>query len=215
MVQMYMGSFLTIAARYLLVAVAPLVFIHGGVSAPKAGILIGLAFLMQLLTSPILGKFADKRGRKAALVFGSAMMILGGLVIFLFPHIWGFIVGQILFGLGPAAFFTAAFAFVADTAPADRRGSAIARFGILINAAEAIAPPLGLWIGFSGKPWPFAGAALLSLLAFPMFMSIGNPKTPEIAHIQISGKPKMIPRDWWLPLFSTSQKYRRTLRIYA
>lgn len=196
---LYMGSFLTIAARYLLVAVAPLVFIHWGVSAPKAGILVGLAFLMQLLASPALGSFADKRGRKAALMFGSVMMALGGLIILLFPSMPGFIIGQIFFGLGPAAFFSAAFAFIADGVPIDRRGSAIARFGILINAAEALAPPVGLWIGFSARPWGFGVTSLLALSAFFMFIGIRNP-IPATVSAQTSQEQKMIPLSWWLPL---------------
>lgn len=202
--RMYIGSFLIIAARYLLVAVAPLVFIHRGVSAPKAGILVGLAFLMQLLASPALGKLADKRGRKTALIFGAVMMLLGGLVIFVYPHILGFIVGQILFGLGPAAFFGAAFAFVADVAPAEKRGSAIAKFGILINVAEAIAPPLGLWLGYS-RPWGFGWAAALSSLAIPLFASIRNPQTsPFTSQGQAIGDEHVIPRSWWLPLYITT-----------
>jgi len=42
--RLYIGSFFTIAARYLLVAVTPLIFMHWGVSASMAGMLVGLAF---------------------------------------------------------------------------------------------------------------------------------------------------------------------------
>jgi len=132
------------------------------------------------------------------------MMVLGGLVIFIFPSMVGFVIGQILFGIGPAAFFAAAFAFVADVAAIDQRGSAIARFGLLINAAEAIAPPIGLWLGFTGRPWGFGWASFLSLLAIPLFVSIRN---PSISVGQISTaeeKQQMVPRTWWLPLGLTA-----------
>lgn len=203
LLRMYAGSFLSIAARYVLVAVAPLVFIHWGVSASKAGILVGLAFLVQMLASPALGKFADKRGRKVALLFGAGMMALGGVIIFLFPSMPGFVIGQILFGLGPAAFFAAAFASVADAAPVDKRGSVIGRFGILINVAEAIAPPIGLWMGYVGRPWGFGVAALLSLLAIPMFASLQSRSTSEAPHAITAQEEPFLPKSWWLPLSLT------------
>ncbi|MCZ8513892.1 MFS transporter [Paenibacillus filicis] len=157
--RMYIGSFLTISARYLLVAVAPLIFLHGGASSVEVGLLVGISFLVQMIASPALGNFVDNQGRKKALLLGVLMMAIGGIIIFLFPTMLGFIIGQILFGTGPAAFFGAAFATVADLAPKEQRGSAMARFGILICAAEAVAPPIGLEIGFS-KPHAFLGAAI-------------------------------------------------------
>lgn len=166
LVRMYLGSFLVIAARYLLVAVAPLVFLHHGLSSTTVGLVVGLAFLVQMLASPALGRLADRRGRRVALLLGSTMMVVGGTTIFLFPSLPGFIVGQILFGIGPAAFFGAAFAMVADVANPENRGSAIARFGLLINAAEAIAPPIGLALGFSGHPIAFAGVRHSCLCKF-------------------------------------------------
>lgn len=114
--RLYIGSFLAIAARYILVAVAPLIFVHWGASPAFAEILVGIAFLVQMIVSPIMGNLADKRGRRWSIVVGAVMMALGGAVVFVFPTIPGFVIGQVLFGVGPAAFFAAAFATVADVA---------------------------------------------------------------------------------------------------
>lgn len=201
--RVYAGSFLAIASRYLLVAVAPLVFIKGGASDVQVGILVGLAFLVQMLASPFLGKFADTRGRKTSLLLGSAMMLLGGLTIFAVPSMPGFIIGQLLFGIGPAAFFAAAFAMVADAAPAERRASAMARFGILINASEALAPPIGLMLSASGAPDAFLWSAVLAALAILAFLLL--PQSPPVSSsAQPQSKQNLVPRSWWTPLFITA-----------
>lgn len=196
MIRLYIGSFLAIAARYLLVAVAPLTFTQWGARPAFAAILVGIAFLVQMIVSPVMGNLADRRGRRWSLVLGALMMACGGAVVFQFPTIPGFLVGQVLFGIGPAAFFAAAFAVVADVAPVKRIGSAIARFGVLINAAEAVAPPIGLWLGYAGRPWAFGSAAMLTLVAVPFFAGLRTSPPP----LQEAKHTKGMPGSWRAPL---------------
>lgn len=199
--RMYLGGLLAIGARYVVVGVAPLVFARGGMSPAAVGILVGLGFLAQVVGSPFFGRLIDRRSRQAGLTLGALLTGVGGISVFLWPTLWSFIAGELLLGLGSAAFFGAAFALAADLSPTDQRVSALARFGLVVNIGEALAPPLGLALASEPRPYAFGVAALLAFVSLPIWGSLPYVKTePLPEQHRYSRAP---PRAWWWPVALT------------
>ncbi|NJD28955.1 MAG: MFS transporter [Chloroflexi bacterium] len=129
------GIFLPATPRY---TVGPL-----GGDEVAVGIVIGAFAVSSLLMRPFAGRFADRGGRKIALVVGAVITVVaaaGHLAAVSIPLL---IVMRLLFGVGEALFFVAALAAATDLAPEHRRGEAISLISISVYLGTAIGPLIG------------------------------------------------------------------------
>ena len=154
---------------FLLFAVLPLFIVeqlHGAES--QVGMIMGAFAVSAVLSRPISGRLVDTWSRKACLS-------LGALIYVVFPALYTqaasvpvMLTLRFFHGIGIAIYTTAGSVFVADLAPAARRGEAMGYYGMALNLAMAIGPALGViltqWLGFTGLFWTSAGLALGSLL---------------------------------------------------
>jgi EmrB/QacA subfamily drug resistance transporter len=148
---------------------------------------------------PIWGKLGDSHGRKAVLLWGIALFLLGSWLSGLagqfgdLPLLGGGMVQLIVFrsvqGLGGGALFTTAFAIIADLYPPRERGRFAGLFGGVFGLASAVGPLLGGYFTdhgtvalaghvIAGWRWVFYLNVPLGLVA--LFMVIG--KMPKLAH---------------------------------
>ncbi len=147
--------------------------------AQNAGLalaLLPLAFVWMnavyaLLATPA-GTLSDRIGRRGLLLVGLIVLIAADLFLGLGPGLVGVFIGIGLWGVHLAFSQGLLSALVADTAPADRRGTAFGVFnlvtGIVLLAASALAGALWEWIGPDAT---FLAGAVFTALAAVMLVA--------------------------------------------
>jgi MFS family permease len=103
------------------------------------GIAMGAASLTSIVFSTLSGRFADRHGRRALLLAGSAVMVGCYLALALTPALGAVIAIRLVAGAAEATFVVGAYTVIADIAPEARRGEAM--------SLVTLASYLGLTIG--------------------------------------------------------------------
>ncbi|HEX6587833.1 MAG TPA: MFS transporter [Longimicrobiales bacterium] len=112
------------------------------------------------------GALADRRGRRDVLLLGFAFLIGADLLLALIPTVAGTMVGAALWGLHMGFTQGLFAALVADTAPAELRGSAFGVFNLAVGLAMLAASVLAgaLWSSY-GPPATFLAGATFTTIA--------------------------------------------------
>ncbi|HYN70304.1 MAG TPA: MFS transporter, partial [Candidatus Eisenbacteria bacterium] len=159
------GMFLPVIPRY---TAGPL-----GGSDVAVGIVLGSFSITSLLTRPIAGRLADRRGRRVVLLAGAIVAVAASFGHLVAADLATLIAMRLLLGVGEALFFVAGMAAATDLAPEERRGEAISLFSLSLYLGVAIGPVLGELLlrplGYSAV-WLVAGgiavlAAVISVFA--------------------------------------------------
>ena len=124
-----------------------------------------------LLATPA-GALSDRLGRRRVLLAGLVVLVAADLFLALAPGVLGVFIGIGLWGVHLAFSQGLLSALVADTAPADRRGTAFGLFnlvtGVVLLAASALAGTL--W-EFAGPPATFLAGAAFAALAVALVVA--------------------------------------------
>ncbi|MCD8554660.1 MFS transporter [Seleniivibrio sp.] len=134
---LYFGSF------YLLLPTIPQFVQDIGGTTGQIGAVVGFFTLSSVILRPYFGKLADNYGRKKFLLLGS------GLFTFLFvfyAHAGGIVplyILRLFHGVAHGCYLAAAFAYVADIAPVQRRGEVMGVYGVANVFAMALFPAWG------------------------------------------------------------------------
>lgn len=161
-------------------------YVHGPLDGGTiaVGIVVGSYAVTGLLLRPLAGRLADRRGRRPAILLGSAAVAIAGFLYLLPFGVPGLIAARLLLGAGEGAVFTAGSAWIVDIAPPERRGRVIGLYGLAIWAGLSVGPLIGeLLLHASGYTavWLFAGVAPLigALIALRLpepFRPVPNPE---------------------------------------
>lgn len=160
-------------------------YVTGPVGSNEAG--AGLAFgafaVTALLLRPFAGRLSDTLGRRPLLVGGA---LLGCVAMFLtaFAATLPLVVAlRLVFGIAEAAFVVAAFAALADLAPATRMGEALSYNSLGLYLGLTLGPPLGeVLVRDFGFTEAWYGTAMMMMLAAAVASSIGETRAPRAAH---------------------------------
>ncbi|MEK9803527.1 MAG: MFS transporter [Curvibacter sp.] len=127
------------------------------------------------------GKLADAVDHRKLLAWGLLLLIGADGLLAWSDHGLGFWGGVLLWGLHMAMTQGLLATMVADTAPADLRGTAFGMFNLVSGVAMLLASALAglLWDRW-GASWTFLGGALISLLALAL-LALGRPPAPAHA----------------------------------
>ncbi|HUG15813.1 MAG TPA: MFS transporter [Thermomicrobiales bacterium] len=117
----------------------------GGTDA-AVGLIIGVFAFAALFPRPFIGREIDRSGSKRFLMAGAVIFVFASLLYLVAGNIPLLMGVRVLHGVGMACFHTAAFSFVAELAPARRRGEAMGIWGLMSTFATAIGPFVGLII---------------------------------------------------------------------
>jgi MFS family permease len=165
----FAGIFLVTFCGLLAIgAVLPVLprYVNGPLDAGNlaVGIVIGAYAITGLLLRPFAGRYADRRGRRPTVVFGSLLVAAGGFLYLLPLGVGGLIVARLVLGAGEGSVFTGGSAWIVDLAPLERRGRVIGLYGLAVWAGLSIGPLVGELIqhqaGYTAV-WIFAGTAPL------------------------------------------------------
>ena len=184
----FAGVFAVTFAGLLAVgAVLPVLprYVHGPLDGGSiaVGIVVGSYAATGLLLRPFAGRFADRRGRRPAVLLGSLAVAASGFLYLLPLGVPGLIAARLLLGAGEGTVFTAGSAWIVDIAPLERRGRVIGLYGLAIWAGLSVGPLIGeLLLNASGYTavWLFAGAA--PLVGAFIAMRLSDPFRPVAPH---------------------------------
>jgi MFS family permease len=103
-----------------------------------------LAYLLAVTSLIVgIGRLADLSGRRRLLLAGLLLFTAASALCGLTPTLWLLVVARLGQGLGAAAMMVLAVAFVAETVPKERTGSAMGLLGTMSAIGTALGPPLG------------------------------------------------------------------------
>lgn len=139
-----------------------------GLNAFQAGTLWGIQIVVTLVAKPIMGRIADRFGRKPLIVYG---MIFCAVAFILIPTVTAFIwlaALAILFGFGEAFVTSSAAAMVADMCEEKHYGAAMGTFGTVYDVGHATGPiAAGLLLA------AFSGDYFLAFLPLGIVLLLG------------------------------------------
>jgi MFS family permease len=167
-----------------LLPVLPL-YVDGPLDAGKTelGVVIAATAPAAILLQPVLGRLADRRGRRAILIGGP---LLWAACVALFPFadsLLALLALRAISGIGEGAMIVAPATVANDIAPESRRGEAVSIFSLSVWGGLTAGPPLGelvlrdthftaAWRAIAGVA--LGGAALGTL--------IGETRPPQVEH---------------------------------
>ncbi|HIF0933898.1 TPA: MFS transporter [Klebsiella pneumoniae] len=144
-------------------------------------LVIGLQFVVALLSRPWAGNFADLRGTKRAVVIGCLLAASSGLVYLVSlafvatpnTSVWIVVLGRILLALGESLIATGALGWSLGLVGSQNAGKVMVWVGIAIYGAYALGAPLGVAVN---NQWGFAGiaaaVAAISFLALAVVVNV-------------------------------------------
>jgi MFS family permease len=151
------GAVLPVLPRYV---TGPL-----GAGDVAVGVVTGAFALTAVVGRPIGGRIADRRGRKLIVVAGLIIASVAGALLFLPLGLGGLIVARLVLGVGDGWVFTAGVSWAVDVAPEERRGQAIAYYGLGVWGGLSLGPIIGEGLYAAGGfdlVWAFAAASPLA-----------------------------------------------------
>lgn len=139
--------------------------------APSLYTWITTAYLVaSTVCVPVYGKLSDLYGRKAILLSGIAIFLLGSAACGVAQSVLQLILFRAVQGVGAASLFTSAFAVVADLFPPQERGKWQGLFGACFGLSSVIGPLAGgfltdnfgwHWVFFVNLPIGLAAMAFI------------------------------------------------------
>ena len=168
-------------------------------NAKISGVIMLISYLPMFFFMPFIKKIVDKWGKKEACAVGSAVSVLGALLLFLplgngTPGLVGYVIGQVFFGFGLGFYTCVSWALMADAIDYNEwktgkkeEGTVYSLHSFFRKLAQGLGPSLVIIImgalGYNGElganqPFPVAEnmkwlvAALYTFSAVVMFISI-------------------------------------------
>ncbi|HEY9285528.1 MAG TPA: MFS transporter [Pyrinomonadaceae bacterium] len=113
-----------------------------------------LAYLLAVTTLVVsVGRLGDITGRRRLLLAGIGLFTVASLLCGVAPALWLLIAARAAQGLGAAVMMALAMAFVGETVPKEKTGSAMGLLGTMSAVGTALGPSLG-GVLIAGLGWP-------------------------------------------------------------
>jgi DHA1 family tetracycline resistance protein-like MFS transporter len=117
---------------------------------------------IQFFAAPILGSISDRFGRRPVVLMSNFGLGFDYIFMALAPTLGWLFVGRLISGV-TAASIPAAFAYIADVTPPDKRAKSFGLMGAAFGIGFIVGPVLGGVLSKGGPRLPFWVAAALSL----------------------------------------------------
>ena len=93
--------------------------------------------------APILGRLGDVIGRRATLLLGILIFILGNILTALSPSLWFMLVARFVVGIGSAAIAPVVISYIVSEFPPDKASGGFSLYMLISSAAVIFGPTLG------------------------------------------------------------------------
>ncbi|GAA1607481.1 MFS transporter [Catellatospora bangladeshensis] len=161
-----------------------------GLGDVMVGVVVAAIAASAVLTRPVAGRIADRRGYKLVMLAGAVTCTLAGLAYLVAADPVTLIAVRVLHGAGEGMVYTAGAAWLVLLCPPERRGRVVGLYGIHMWAGITLGALFGTlimkWSG--GYPMVWVFCAVASVLG--MLLVLGKPR-PE--------QPASTARPAWLP----------------
>lgn len=157
--------FITFLGIGLVIPVLPTIMNELNLSGSTLGNLVAAFAVMQLLVSPIAGRWADTFGRKKMIIIGLLLFSVSELLFGLGQTIEVLFISRLLGGISAAFVMPAVTAFIADITTMETRPKALGYMSAAISTGFIIGPGVGGFLAEIGSRLPFFTAAVLALIA--------------------------------------------------
>ena len=174
----------------MLIPMVPL-FIEGPLGAGEFGIGLTVAVfaIAAISVRPLIGRIADRHGRRRLIMAGAAIAGLSGMLSGQVESLWQLLLLRAFTGVGEAAVFVGAATLIADLSPRDRRAEGASYFSVAVFGGIGIGPLFGEWLlddtqferaFFVAGAFAFAAAALASFAParVPSLDIVADPAMP-------------------------------------
>lgn len=149
----------------LVIPVLPTIMNELNVSGSIVGYMVSAFAIMQLISSPLAGRWVDKYGRKIMIVLG---LFIFGFSEFLFGigrSVEVLFISRMLGGVSAAFIMPAVTAFIADITTNDTRSKALGYMSAAISTGFIIGPGFGGFLAEINTRLPFYSAGVLGGIA--------------------------------------------------
>jgi MFS family permease len=134
---LYFGSF------YLLLPTLPQYVADLGGTAAQIGLVTGTFTLMSVIVRPYFGRAVDRKGRKSFMLLGAGLFAALFALYSQIHAVLPLCIVRAAHGVAHGSYLAAAYAYVADLAPVDRRGEVMGVYGVANVVSMAMFPALG------------------------------------------------------------------------
>ncbi|MBV7257238.1 TCR/Tet family MFS transporter [Pacificimonas sp. WHA3] len=134
-------------------------------AAMDAGWLAFVYAAMQFVFGPIVGNLSDRYGRRPVLLATLLAYSVNYALMGLAPTLLWLFIGRIIAGITGAS-FSAAYAYVADITPPEKRAENFGLIGLAFGLGFIVGPALGGVLGDYSLRLPFYAAGALALVNF-------------------------------------------------
>ncbi len=124
------------------------------------------------------GTIADRIGRRATLLWGGAIFVIGSVLAPLSPDVWTLLAARALLGLAIGFTSVTAPVYVSELAPPQSRGALIGLYQFALTIGIALADLVGYWLANAQAwRWMFALGAIPAVLFLLMVLTL--PESPR------------------------------------
>ena len=132
---------------------------------------LGVNLVAHCLTSLVVGSLGDRFGRKAIIVIGIIIFILGSLCCVYASVYWVLLFGRLLQGIGISGPAVLSYVVIADIYPVDKQQQLMGVLNGVIAFAMAFAPVIGSYVSLSFH-WQGNFVVLLSMGILSLIMAV-------------------------------------------
>ena len=130
-----------------LVPLVPL-FIEGPLDGGEFGVGLNAAVfaIAAIFARPVLGRLADRYGRRSIIIGGALIAAAGGMLMSQVDSLGLLMLLRVMTGVGEAAVFVGSATLIADLSPRHRRAEGASYFSVAVFSGLGMGPVFGEWL---------------------------------------------------------------------
>lgn len=140
----FINFIITLIFFLLIVTIGVYAVEQFGASTSKAGLVVGIFIIGEVIGRLFIGRFIESIGRRKTLLVGLVLFTLATTLYFINAGLMFLIINRLIHGIAAGITSTAAGTIVVQAIPMSRRGEGIGYFSMSITLATAIGPFIGL-----------------------------------------------------------------------
>ncbi|MFN3255695.1 MAG: MFS transporter [Ilumatobacter sp.] len=135
---MYIGTLLPLVPLY----------IEGPLGGGEFGVGVNAAVfaIAAIAARPVLGRLADRYGRRSIMIGGALIAAAGGFGMSQVDALGPLLAFRVFTGIGEAAMFVGAATLIADLSPRERRAEGASYFSVAVFTGLGVGPVFGEWL---------------------------------------------------------------------
>jgi sugar porter (SP) family MFS transporter len=164
---------------------AALIFVRStfSLSTQMEEVVVSVVLVGSMIGAIAGGVLADRAGRRAILIWGGALFIVGSILAFFSPTVLTVIAARTLLGVAIGFTSVTAPVYVSELAPPQSRGTLIGLYQFALTAGIALADLAGYWLAGEHAWRTMFGLGAIPAIVF-LFLVLTVPESPRwlIAH---------------------------------